>query len=335
MKVLITGGLGYIGAHTCVQVAHNDHDVTLIDNLSNSSIDVLQSLEAISSTPPSFLNIDLRNSDAINQVCASSKPDIVIHFAGLKAVAESVSDPLAYYENNVVGTHNLLSAMLEAGCSRLVFSSSATVYGPPQYLPLDESHPLKAVNPYGQTKIDIEQMLASLCESNSDFTAMALRYFNPIGAHASALIGDNPRGTPNNLMPFVTRVAKGELPQLKVFGADYETRDGTGIRDYIHIEDLAAAHVSAMDWTLENRGFEAVNVGTGNGHSVLEVIDRFKTVNNVPVDFAIEERRPGDVAECYAACNKAADLLGFRAQLGLDAMLSSAWAWEQSKSQTH
>jgi UDP-glucose 4-epimerase len=332
MKVLMTGGLGYIGAHTCVQALNKDHDVILVDNLSNSSIDVLESLEVISSTPPSFLKIDICNAEAISQACASIKPDIVIHLAGLKAVAESVSDPLAYYGNNVVGTYNLLSAMLEAGCSRLVFSSSATVYGPPQYLPLDESHPLQAINPYGQTKIDIERMLASLCESNSDFAAMALRYFNPIGAHASALIGDYPRGTPNNLMPFVTRVAKGELSQLKVFGADYQTRDGTGIRDYIHVEDLAAAHVSAMDWTLENRGFEAVNVGTGKGYSVLDVIDRFRRVNDIPVDFAIEERRPGDVAECYAACDKAADLLGFRAQLDLDAMLSSAWAWEQNKS---
>ena len=332
MKVLITGGLGYIGAHTCLQVLHNNHDVVLIDNLSNSSIDVLKSIEDISSKSPSFLNIDIRDTEALNRSFTSVKPDLVIHFAGLKAVAESVVNPLTYYENNVVGTYNLLSAMIEAGCSRLVFSSSATVYGPPQYLPIDESHPLNAINPYGQTKIDIEKMLASVCHAHSDFSAMALRYFNPVGAHTSGLIGDNPRGIPNNLLPFVARVAKGELSRLKVYGANYKTPDGTGVRDYIHVEDLATAHVRALEWTLENEGFAAVNVGTGKGYSVLEVIDRFTKVNKVPVNFVIEGRRAGDVAECYAACNKAAELLNFRAELNLDDMLSSAWEWEQRKS---
>lgn len=333
MRVLITGGLGYIGAHTCVKVLDNGHDVTLIDNLSNSSIDVLKSIESISLKSPSFLKIDIRDAEALNQLVASLKPDIVIHFAGLKAVAESVSKPLTYYENNVVGTHNLIKAMSEAGANKLVFSSSATVYGPPQYLPLDESHPKEAVNPYGQTKIDIEHMLASICDANADFSAIALRYFNPIGAHASALIGDNPRDIPNNLMPYVTRVANGELPQLKVFGADYGTPDGTGVRDYIHVEDLAAAHVSALDWTSKNSGFEVVNVGTGKGYSVFEIIDRFEKVNKIPVKFTVEKRRAGDVAECYASCKKAADVLGFRAQLSLDTMLSSAWAWERRRKQ--
>lgn len=332
MKILFTGGLGYIGSHTAVAMLHDNHHVVLADNLSNSTPKVLTSIKKICATTPPFFNVDLRDTDSLNELFSSVKPDVVIHLAGLKAVAESIARPLTYYENNVVGTLNLLSAMRAVGCNRVVFSSSATVYGPPLYLPLDESHPLSATNPYGQTKIDIELMLAHLCNSDPDFSAISLRYFNPIGAHESALLGDNPQGIPNNLLPFITRVAKGELMNLKIFGDDYETVDGTGIRDYIHVKDLAAAHVAAVDWAYRNKGYETINVGTGKGYSVLEVIQRFQTVNKVKVSYTFEDRRSGDVAQCYSACDKAAKVLGFRAKYDLDAMLSSAWAWEQSKS---
>ena len=330
MKILVTGGLGYIGSHTVVRLLQNDHSVDIVDNLSNSSRNILERIKLITNKTPHFYEADIREPSQLKDILARSMPEAVIHFAGLKAVGESSAKPTLYYENNVLGTINLINAMEHAGCKNMVFSSSATVYGTPQYLPFDEVHPRSATNPYGQTKLDIENMLENLSRSSDEWSIALLRYFNPIGAHQSGLIGDNPQGIPNNLLPFVTRVAKGELPKLQVFGDDFDTEDGTGVRDYIHVEDLAHAHEKALGWTSNNKGCEAFNIGTGSGTSVLEIVKMFEDVNEISVPYIISERRPGDIATSYASCTKASHVLGFDTKHDLASMLRSAWAWEKN-----
>ncbi|MFY7834926.1 MAG: UDP-glucose 4-epimerase GalE [Novosphingobium sp.] len=330
MNILLTGGAGYIGSHTAVALIEAGHRVVCLDNFANSKPDVAVQVEQIAGAVPVMVEGDIRDRAALDRVFADHAIDAVIHFAGLKAVGESVAQPLDYYENNVWGTACLLQAMKQAGVRKLVFSSSATVYGAPQYLPLDEAHPRSATNPYGRTKLIVEQMLEDLAASAPEWRIAILRYFNPVGAHASGLIGEDPNGLPNNLMPFVTRVASGRLPQLSVFGDDYDTADGTGVRDYIHVIDLAQGHLAALDRIgADERTLSVWNLGTGNGHSVLDLVRTFEAVNGVAVPYKIAPRRPGDVASCYAGPDLAREELGWVAQRDLADMCSSAWAFEK------
>ncbi len=327
MSILVTGGTGYIGSHTCVDFIEKGKDVIILDNLSNSKEEVVGFIEQITGKRPKFYNIDLLDREGLKRVFDENEIDTVIHFAGLKAVGESVAKPIEYYHNNITGTLNLIFEMRDHNCFKIVFSSSATVYGKPESVPIKEDFPLSTTNPYGTTKLYIERILTDLCVSDNRFSVVLLRYFNPIGAHESALIGDNPNGIPNNLMPYVTRVAKGILPHLNVFGNDYETRDGTGVRDYIHVLDLAAGHYAALK-ALENSGVSVYNLGTGNGCSVLEIINAFERVNGIKIPYQITERRPGDIAECYADASKAERELGWKATRTLDEMCASAWKFE-------
>ncbi|MBQ8895807.1 MAG: UDP-glucose 4-epimerase GalE [Clostridia bacterium] len=329
MSVLVTGGTGYIGSHTCVDFIEKGKEVVILDNLSNSKAEVVDYIEQITGKRPKFYNIDLLDREGVKRVFDENDIDTVIHFAGLKAVGESVAKPIEYYHNNITGTLNLIFEMRDHNCFKIVFSSSATVYGKPESVPIKEDFPLSTTNPYGTTKLYIERILQDLCVSDNRFSVVLLRYFNPIGAHESGLIGDNPNGIPNNLMPYVTRVAKGKLPHLNVFGNDYETRDGTGVRDYIHVLDLAAGHYAALK-ALENSGASVYNLGTGNGCSVLEIIDAFERVNGIKIPYQITERRPGDIAECYADASKAERELGWRATRTLDEMCASAWKFESN-----
>lgn len=331
MKILITGGAGYIGSHITVQALSRNYDLALLDNFSNSSRDTLSAVAKLSGQSPEIFDCDIRSKLNLTEVFTSWRPEAVIHLAGLKAVGESVREPLKYYENNVQGTLNLLNVMEQYKCRKLVFSSSATVYGPPQYIPIDEKHPRSAVNPYGQTKLDIENMLSHWAKARPSWAIMSLRYFNPIGAHSSGLIGDNPLGVPNNILPYITRVAAKELPHLEIFGDDYETEDGTGVRDYIHVEDLARSHLLAADWLRSASGHEQVNIGTGRGTSVRELVKNFEDANNASIPILIGPRRPGDVASSYATCEKANKLIGFSASKSLNDMLTSAWKWEQQR----
>lgn len=330
MNILLTGGNGYIGSHTAVVLTQAGHQVVLYDNLCNSRADVAQRLARIVGRPLPLVQGDVRDAARLAQTLRTHAIEAVVHFAGLKAVGESVAQPLDYYDNNVAGTVQLLQAMRAAGVRTLVFSSSATVYGEPRYLPLDEAHPTSATNPYGRSKLHIEEMLADLAASDASWRIACLRYFNPVGAHDSGLIGEDPQGVPNNLMPYVAQVASGRRERLQVFGGDYPTPDGTGVRDYIHVMDLAEGHEAALRFLQAQTGWHAFNLGTGQGHSVLEMVRAFEAASGRRVPYAIVQRRPGDVATCYASADKAARWLHWRARRGLQDMCESTWRWQRN-----
>lgn len=324
--ILLTGGAGFIGSHVAVEVAAAGWTPVLLDNFCTSERSVVDRVSELVGVPVRCIEADIRDAQAMHAALGSVSAHAVIHLAGLKAVGESVEQPALYHDNNVRGTEVLLAAMDAVGVRRMVFSSSCTVYGTPQRLPIDESHPLSAINPYGQTKLDIERLLDRWVDAGPDRHVCSLRYFNPVGAHASALIGESPLGIPNNLMPFVVKVARRELPELGVFGGDWPTSDGTGVRDYIHVVDLARGHVAALE-RLDSMRHERINLGTGDGHSVLEVVRAFERVNGVSVPCSIRPRRAGDAAAAYADASLAERRLGWRARLGLDEMVRDAWAF--------
>lgn len=328
MAILVTGGTGYIGSHTVVELLSAGEEVIIIDNLSNSKQLVVDRIEQITGKRPEFIKCDLRNRGDIDLVL-ESHPEIesVIHFAGLKAVGESCSKPLYYYHNNLLGTLNLLDSMITHGVNRIVFSSSATVYGIPKSVPISEDFPTSTTNPYGETKLMIERILKDTCSAHPGFSACVLRYFNPIGAHESGIIGEDPRGIPNNLLPYITKVAVGKLPCLSVFGNDYDTHDGTGVRDYIHVVDLALAHIKAIKYTEKLCGIDYINVGTGNGYSVLDIVNAFSKAWGEAIKYKIVDRRPGDIAECYANPDKAYRVLGWRAERDLAKMCEDSARW--------
>ena len=330
MAILVTGGTGYIGSHTTVELLKLGERVIIVDNLSNSKLCVLDRIEKITGKRPDFIKCDLLDRAGLDAVF-DKYPDIdsVIHFAGLKAVGESCQMPLWYYHNNITGTLMLLEAILSHGVKKIVFSSSATVYGLPKSVPIREDFPLSTTNPYGETKLMIERILKDTAAANPDFSACILRYFNPIGAHESGLIGEDPRGIPNNLLPYIAKVAAGKLECLSVFGNDYPTPDGTGVRDYIHVVDLALAHLFALDYTKRLVGVDAINVGTGNGYSVLEMVKTFGDVWGAPVKYKIAPRRPGDIAECYADPTKAREVLGWVAERDLLKMCEDSARWQK------
>lgn len=330
-RVLLTGGLGYIGSHTTLVLAEAGYEVVLYDNLSNSKRSVLDRLEIITKTRLPFVKGDVRDTILLQETLRSYRIDVVIHFAGLKAVGESVERPLAYYENNVAGTVSLVSAMRSVGLETLIFSSSATVYGDPVYVPIDESHPTLATNPYGRTKLHIEEMLADLVQSNDNWAIACLRYFNPVGAHKSALIGEDPNGIPNNLLPYVVQVADGSFPILNIYGDDYDTPDGTGIRDYIHVMDLAEGHRAALQFLHNKKGWYTFNLGAGKGFSVLDIVRAFEAVSGRRVPYRIVSRRSGDVAQCLADPAKAEALLDWCCVRDLDEICGSAWAFQIHK----
>ena len=325
MRILVTGGCGYIGSHTVVELINSGYEVLIVDNFSNSKPVVLDRLKEITGKDIKFYELDVCDKEKLKVVFDENKIDAVIHFAGFKAVGESVSKPLMYYRNNIDSTLSLLEVMGEYGVKKIVFSSIATVYGEPEMLPIKEDARLSTTNPYGTTKLYIEGILKDLYISDNEWSIAVLRYFNPVGAHKSGLIGEDPNGIPNNLMPYIVKVANGELPCLNVFGDDYDTIDGTGVRDYIHITDLANGHIKAVDYVLKNKGIDYYNLGTGHGYSVLEMVNAFKEVNNVDVLYKIGERRDGDIAECYADTEYAYKKLGFKAQYGLEEMVESAY----------
>lgn len=327
-KVLVTGGAGYIGSHTCVELLNAGYDIVVIDSLSNSKPEALRRVQQVTGKDFPFYPIDLLDRDELETVFAKHSIDAVIHFAGLKAVGESVEIPLHYYHNNVTGTIHLCKVMQEYGVKNIVFSSSATVYGMPERVPITENFPLQATNPYGRTKLMIEEILRDLYVSDQDWSIALLRYFNPIGAHESGLIGEDPNGIPNNLMPYITQVAVGKLKELRVFGNDYPTIDGTGVRDYIHVVDLAKGHVKALEKVLQTTGVEAYNLGTGKGYSVLELVSAFEKVTGIKIPYKIVDRRPGDVAICYADPTKAKEGLGWVAERGIEDMCRDAWRWQ-------
>ena len=331
MSILVTGGTGYIGSHTVVELLNIGKDVIIVDNLSNSKLCVLDRIEGITGKRPKFVLCDLLDKETLNRVFDENPEiDSVIHFAGLKAVGESCSLPLLYYHNNLTGTFHLLECMLAHGVNRIVFSSSATVYGLPKSVPIREDFPLSTTNPYGETKLMIERILKDTAAANPDFSACILRYFNPIGAHESGTIGEDPKGIPNNLLPYIAKVAAGKLACLSVFGNDYDTKDGTGVRDYIQVVDLALAHLKALDYTETMKGVDHVNVGTGNGYSVLEMIAAFEKAWGAPVNYKIGPRRPGDIAECYADPAKAEKVLGWRAERDLAKMCEDSARWQRN-----
>ena len=325
MKILVTGGTGFIGSHTCVELINSGYEVVIIDNLSNSSSDVVDKIEKITGVRPIFYEGDVRDSKLLNQIFDEYEINSVIHFAGYKAVGESVSKPLMYYRNNLDSTITLLEVMKKHNCKKIVFSSSATVYGKPESLPIRESFPLSTTNPYGTTKLMIEMILGDLAISDSEWSIAVLRYFNPIGAHSSGLIGENPKDIPNNLMPYIVKVATGELECLSVFGNDYDTPDGTGVRDYIHVVDLARGHVKAIEKVNRDLGIDYYNLGTGNGFSVLDLVNIFMEENNIKVNYKIVDRRPGDIDACYADCSYAKKQLGWEAELGIREMCRDAY----------
>lgn len=333
MNVLATGGAGYIGTHTIVALQQSGHDVVVVDNLSNSSEAALNRAAEITGQQAKFYKVDVRDESSLDGVFKREKIDAVIHFAGLKAVGESVENPLKYYDVNLGSTMTLLKVMDKHGVHKLVFSSSATVYGFPERLPLSESAPRSAINPYGQTKLIIENMLFDLMKSSDKWKLALLRYFNPVGAHPSGLIGEDPNDTPNNLMPYITQVASGKLNKLNIFGNDYDTADGTGVRDYIHVCDLAEGHLAALnklDDLTGNGKAITVNLGTGTGYSVLDMVNSFQRVNNIQVPYEITSRRPGDAASCYADPRLANKLLGWSAYRDLDTMCRDAWNWQRN-----
>lgn len=330
MNILLTGGTGYIGSHTALVLAETGHKVVLLDNLTNSRRDVVDRLERITNQSILFVEADVRDIQVLSKTIQDYKIDAVIHFAGLKAVGESVKKPLEYFDNNVGGTISLLKAMQENKVKTLVFSSSATVYGDPQYLPIDEDHPTRPTNTYGRTKLYIEGMLYDLACSDADWHITCLRYFNPVGAHESGLIGEDPVGLPNNLMAFVAQVAAGKIECLNIYGDDYETADGTGIRDYIHVMDLASGHHSAINFLKQNAGCHIFNLGTGAGFSVLEMVKAFERASGQQINYKITSRRAGDAACCYSNPSKAKSNLNWEARYDLRDMCESGWRWQQS-----
>jgi len=327
--ILITGGTGYIGSHTVVELMAAGHDVFILDNLCNSKASVLDRIQRIVGRRPRFEQIDVRDRPALRRIFSSHRFDAVVHFAGLKAVGESVEKPLEYYDNNVSGSVALFDCMGEAGLRTIVFSSSATVYGEPASVPIREDFPLSAHNPYGRSKLMIEDVLRDAAAADSAWRIALLRYFNPVGAHSSGLIGESPNGIPNNLMPYIAQVAVGKLKELRVFGDDYPTPDGTGVRDYIHVVDLARGHLAALNALRQRPGVLTVNLGTGRGYSVLEMVRAFAAASGKPVHYRVVGRRPGDVAQCFADPSLARATLGWQAQLGIDAMCADAWRWQE------
>ena len=330
MAILVTGGAGYIGSHTCIEMLNAGYEVVVIDNLDNSSSESLKRVQNITGKTLKFYEKDVRDAEALRTIFTENKIEAVIHFAGLKAVGESVREPIKYYSNNLESTLTLIEVMTEFNVKKIVFSSSATVYGVAKEMPLREGMPIGAINPYGRTKLFIEEILRDLFVADSDWSIALLRYFNPIGAHESGLIGEDPKGIPNNLMPYISQVAVGKLDKLHVFGNDYNTVDGTGVRDYIHVVDLADGHVKAVAWALENKGCEEINLGTGNGTSVLQLRDAFVRASGVEVPYVIDPRRPGDPDEVYADASKAEKLLGWKAKYGIDEMCVDTWRWQNN-----
>ncbi|MGU7782454.1 UDP-glucose 4-epimerase GalE [Burkholderia sp. PU8-34] len=328
--ILVTGGAGYIGSHTAVELLDHGYDVVIVDNLVNSKAESIRRIEQITGKTPAFHEVDVCDEAALAKVFDAHPITGAIHFAALKAVGESVAKPLEYYQNNIGGLLAVLKVMRERNVRQFVFSSSATVYGVPERSPIDESFPLSATNPYGQSKLIAEQILRDLELSDPTWRIATLRYFNPVGAHASGLIGEDPAGIPNNLMPYVAQVAVGKLEKLRVFGSDYPTPDGTGVRDYIHVVDLAQGHIAALDALVKRDASFVVNLGTGQGYSVLEVVRAFEKASGRPVPYELVARRPGDVAECYANPQAAADVIGWRAKFGLDEMCADHWRWQEN-----
>jgi UDP-glucose 4-epimerase len=328
MKILVTGGMGYIGSHTVVELQNAGHDVVVVDNLSNASATVQQRVERITGKKFDFIEADIRDRAAMERAFGAHKVDAVIHFAGLKAVGESVAQPLRYYDNNVSGSVVLFETMAKSGCKTLVFSSSATVYGDPASVPILEDFPLSATNPYGRSKLMIEDILRDLIKAEPDWRIALLRYFNPVGAHESGLIGEEPNGIPNNLVPYIAQVASGQRDKLSVFGGDYPTPDGTGMRDYIHVVDLAIGHVKTLDKLATGPGVVTYNLGTGHGNSVLEMVRAFEQACGKPIPYQIVARRPGDIAKCYADPTRARDELGWTAQRDIAQMCADSWRYQ-------
>ncbi len=328
MKILVTGGSGYIGSHTVLELLEAGYETVVLDNLCNSSEEALKRVEKITGKKAAFYQADIRDQEAMNKIFAEEKPEAVIHFAGLKAVGESVQKPLMYYDNNIAGTVTLLNAMKEHGCKKIVFSSSATVYGKPASVPIREDFPLSVTNPYGRTKLMIEEILGDVYTADNTWDIILLRYFNPIGAHESGLIGEDPEGIPNNLLPYVAKVAVGRLEKVNVFGNDYDTPDGTGVRDYIHVVDLARGHVKAIEKILQNPGLKIYNLGTGNGYSVLDIIHAFSKACGHDIPYVIGPRRAGDIDMCYADPQKAYEELNWKAEYDLNKMCEDTWRWQ-------
>ena len=329
MNVLLAGGAGYIGSHTCVELIGAGHTVVIADNYSNSCPVAIERVEEITGVSIPHYEADVCDPEAVEKIFSENEIDAVIHFAGLKAVGESCEKPVMYYRNNIDSTLTLLEVMKRHNVNRFIFSSSATVYGTPETVPLVETMPTGSpTNPYGWTKLMMEQILSDIAKANPEMSIVILRYFNPIGAHKSGRIGEDPNGIPNNLMPYITQVAAGRLPQLGVFGDDYPTHDGTGVRDYIHVVDLAKGHVKAIEYSAGHKGTEIVNLGTGTGYSVLDIVKAFERVNHIEIPYVIKPRRPGDIAECFANAEKAEKVLGWKAELGLDEMCYDAWNWQ-------
>ncbi|MEG2275695.1 MAG: UDP-glucose 4-epimerase GalE [Clostridia bacterium] len=334
MKILVTGGAGYIGSHTCVELLNSGKEIIVVDNFSNSNPESLKRVKELTGKDFKFYEVDVKDLEKMDKIFAENEIDSVIHFAGYKAVGESVAKPVMYYENNLGSTFTLLKVMKKHGCNKLVFSSSATVYGNAEVCPLTEDMPLSTTNPYGATKLMQENILKDVAVADKDFATVILRYFNPIGAHKSGRIGENPNGIPNNLMPYVTQVAVGKREKLSVFGADYNTKDGTGVRDYIHVVDLAKGHVKAIEKLDENiKGAKVYNIGTGIGYSVLDIVKTFEEVNNVPVKYEIVARRPGDIATCYADASLAKKELNWSAELSISDMCKDAWNFQKNNPQ--
>ncbi len=328
MKILVTGGSGYIGSHTVLELLEAGYDTVVLDNLCNSSEESLNRVEQITGKKVTFYKADIRDHEAMDKIFADEKPEAVIHFAGLKAVGESVQKPLMYYDNNIAGTVTLLNVMKEHGCKKIVFSSSATVYGKPASVPIREDFPLSVTNPYGRTKLMIEKILGDVYTADNSWDIILLRYFNPIGAHESGLIGEDPDGIPNNLLPYVAKVAVGRLEKVNVFGDDYDTPDGTGVRDYIHVVDLAKGHVKAIEKIAQNPGLKVYNLGTGNGYSVLDIIHAFSKACGHEIPYVIGPRRAGDIDMCYADPQKAYEELNWKAEYNLDKMCEDTWRWQ-------
>lgn len=330
MRILVTGGAGYIGSHTCLELLQAGYEVIVVDNLANSKVESLRRVQKLAGKELTFHQVDLLDKEALTAVFDNATIQAVIHFAGLKAVGESVTIPLQYYHNNVTGTLILCEVMAQHKVKKLVFSSSATVYGDPHKVPISEDFPLSATNPYGRSKLMIEEILRDLYQADNAWNVAILRYFNPVGAHQSGQIGEDPHGIPNNLVPYITQVAIGKLPELSVFGDDYPTRDGTGIRDYIHVVDLAAGHLKAIEKLRSNPGVVTYNLGTGRGYSVLEVVSAFEKASGKKIPYKIVGRRPGDIASCYADPAKANEELGWSAERDIDEMCADAWRWQSN-----
>ncbi|MEE0857881.1 MAG: UDP-glucose 4-epimerase GalE [Acutalibacteraceae bacterium] len=330
MKILLTGGAGFIGSHTCIELIEAGYEVVIADDLSNSKPAVLERLEELTGKKIKFYNIDVADREKVDEMFATENFDSVIHFAGFKAVGESVAKPIMYYRNNLDTTLTLLETMAKYNVNNFVFSSSATVYGVPETVPLVEGMKTGCTNPYGWTKLMIEQILTDATVANKNLSVVLLRYFNPIGAHPSGRIGEDPTGIPNNLLPYITQVAIGKLPQLGVFGNDYPTHDGTGVRDYIHVVDLAKGHVKAIEYASEHKGTEIFNLGTGTGYSVLDIVKAFEKANDIEIPYAIKPRRDGDIAECYANPVKAKEKLGWQAEKTLEEMCKDSWRWQSN-----